>query len=64
MYDAETETLSMKSGFDCLQGQQVYMTYGSRSNAQLFVFMGFVDESCLDNESMRVFLITIFVNIL
>ena len=50
MFDAESMMLDMTLEFDCDPEEQVFMSYGNRSNKQLFIYSGFVDKYWMSND--------------
>ena len=51
-FDPVLNILEMEAGFDSHADEQVFMSYGNRSNKQLFIYSGFIDKSTIENDSL------------
>ncbi|KAI8900227.1 hypothetical protein BC833DRAFT_582724 [Globomyces pollinis-pini] len=52
-YDMNNSMLEMKSQFDVKIGDEILMTYGARSNQELFLYSGFVDQDTIENDYIK-----------
>ena len=52
-FDVRTKVASMYSHHSFSANQEIKMTYGKRSNQDLFLYSGFVDVSCIEHDSLK-----------
>lgn len=52
-FNVTTKVASMYSHRSLSADQEIRMTYGKRSNQDLFLYSGFVDVSCIENDSLK-----------
>jgi hypothetical protein len=55
-YDSVNCTANLESGWNFDPGEEIKMSYGHRSNQELFLYSGFVDESYILNDRVKVWL--------
>ena len=53
-YDPSLNILEMNAGFASDADEQVFMSYGNRSNRQLFIYSGFIDKYSTQNDSISI----------
>jgi histone-lysine N-methyltransferase SETD3 len=54
-YDVSQNSATLYSGFDFQPGQEIKMSYGNRSNQDLFMYCNFVDPDNCDADNLKVY---------
>ena len=55
-FDAETRISVLKSNQAFVKGSEIFMSYGSRPNQDLFLYSGFVDSLNTSNDRIKLYL--------
>ena len=55
-FDAESKISVLKSNQAFVKGSEIFMSYGSRPNQDLFLYSGFVDSLNTSNDRIKIFL--------